>query len=861
MMNQPTVTNGNLSPLAVDFMPRPRLDRLFAQAAHSKLVYVVAGAGYGKTQAVHHYIEKQPDAVVRWVQLTESDNIGSRYWENLTHNVSSDNPDLARRLREMGFPDTLARFKQFAEILRATEHRAHKTYLVLDDFHLIHTKEALIFAERCAHLQIPGACVIIMSRKEPEINAVSLYANGKASTITEDELRFTVHEITEYLKRCGITCSATDLLRFSDATKGWALAIKLLSLVLRRVPYNLDLALDAMRQNIFHLFEMEAWSGLSEHLKKTMVRLPLVSDLPLVSLREILDDDAFTSDPPAYAPFVWFDSFSNEYRIHPLYLEFLQSKQFILSDDEKQNIYRRAAQWCSENGFFMDAIHYYAKSYQYGRMLEALLSYPFKLPYNACAYFLNILEALDPTDEEQSDYNILLLKNLFMPLLYMGMNRYEEARERSFAVIRKWENLEKPIAAYLLYTAYSNLAYIDMYVCTVSHHYDFPDYLKKAVEFYKASSSPPVKVSGPFAVTDVRSFACLVGENAGLPDFDQFVSALKKAAPYVAETYHHMYYGYDDLAVCELAFFRNQLDHARGRAHDAILKAREKKQYGIEMAAQHYLLRMAIHDGDYPLVREILKQLHSHLDNRDFWNNRMLYDIITGSFYCHIGLPKMAPLWLAVDEKEPASEARVSARELIVSVRYYLASHKYQQALTILINSYPREPQERFYFGELIFTLLLAAARLLTGDAAGAADDFVRAYGMSFNGEFEMPFIELGKTFHPLAAAVSKRGGGGIPEQWLTAVGRKATIYAKKTAVIIHAFKREKNIKDTVQLSERELEILSDLYHGLSREEIAVNRYLSINTVKKILQSIYIKLDANNNVDAVRIAVEKKIIE
>jgi len=54
---------------------------------------------------------------------------------------------------------------------------------------------------------------------------------------------------------------------------------------------------------------------------------------------------------------------------------------------------------------------------------------------------------------------------------------------------------------------------------------------------------------------------------------------------------------------------------------------------------------------------------------------------------------------------------------------------------------------------------------------------------------------------------------------------------------------------------------LSDLYHGLSREEIAATRHISINTVKTVLQSVYIKLGANNNVDAIRIAIEKKLVE
>ena len=54
--------------------------------------------------------------------------------------------------------------------------------------------------------------------------------------------------------------------------------------------------------------------------------------------------------------------------------------------------------------------------------------------------------------------------------------------------------------------------------------------------------------------------------------------------------------------------------------------------------------------------------------------------------------------------------------------------------------------------------------------------------------------------------------------------------------------------------------MLTDLYHGLSRAEIAAGRYLSVNTVKTILHGLYAKLGAENNVDAVRIALEKNLL-
>jgi len=857
----PIEKNHENVPLTAYHVPRLRVNALLDRATRCKLVYVIAGAGYGKTQAVHNYIKQHPDAVVRWLQLTESDNVGARYWEHLTHSISFDNPDLAAKLREFGFPETTARFKQFAKILRNTEHRSHKTFLVLDDFHLIHSRQALEFAERCANLNIPGACVIIISRNEPKLNVVSLISKDGISIITENELRYTQNEIADFFSLNRISFLPGEMPKISNATKGWVLAIKLLSLVLARLPDNIDRALETMKQNVFKLLEAEAFDGLPDNVRKTMVKLSLISDLPLTPLREISNGTSILETASQLSSFIWYDSFINDYRVHPLYMEFLKSKQHLLSEDEKHDTYRWAAQWCCDNNFILDAISNLTKTYQYDRVLDMMLSYPFKLPFDACEYLLGVLEAIDIEDRETENRSILLLKNLFCPLLYMGMGNFEKATEISFATITKWERSDAPIAPYLLYTAYSNLSYIETYTCTVTHKYEFAGYMKKAVEYYASSSVPPVKVAGPFGVADVRAFACLVGIGASLPEFDRFVDSSRETASYIDQTYHKMYAGYADLAAGELAFFKNLLDTARNYALNAALLARATGQHSIEAMAHYYLLRIAVHEGDKLLTKEMLRQLRNHLNNADFWNRQLLYDLFAGSFYAHMGLTEIVPSWLALEDKEISSGIHIPARELIVGVRYHFARGRYKQALAVLCNSTPREPLERFHFGELIISLLFAIARLKTGDAAGAVADFDKAYELSLGGALEMPFIELGNMFKPLAAAASARENSGIPPEWLKSVGRKASVYAKKTAVIMNTIKDEHKITDSIRLSQREKEVLKDLYHGLTRDEIATNQYLSINTVDKVLQSVFIKLDAHNSSDALRIVMDKKLID
>ena len=845
------------------YMPRPRVDKILDEATRCKLVYVIAGIGYGKTQAVYNYVTKQqPSAVVRWVQLTESDNTGSYYWENLTHNISFDNPELAHKLRELGFPETPARFKQFAEILKITEHRSNKTFLVLDDFHLITSDEALTFAENCAHLSISGACVVIISRKEPEINAVSLFSGGKAVVITEDDLRFTDDETTEFITRQNISFSQSELANFIDTTKGWVLALKLFSLTLKRTPNNINHALEVIKSNIFNLFELEAFSDFSEDVKKNLIKLSLVSDLPITSLREFWSDASFMENTPQLAPFIWFDRLIGDYRIHPFYLEFLQSKHGVLSDEEKQDTYRRIAGWCRENKFYSAAVKYCAKSEQFDQILEILLSYPFKLPADACEHFLSILEAIDPDNKERGNQSVLLLKNLFIPLLLMGAGKHEAAREHSLNIIKNWENDSAPFALYLLYTAYSNLAYISMYTCTLTHRYDFAGHLKKAVEYYKACNVPPVKVEGAFAVVDVRSSACLVGEGAELSEIEQFLETARETTGYIEETYHGMYYGYDDLVACELAFFRNHMKEAKQFANEAVLKAREKKQYSIEMMAQYYLLRIAAYEGNYSLTQEILQQLDAYLGNVVIWNRQLLYDLFVGFFYIQIGLPDLVAPWLVMDERETAaSKVHIPMRELVIGVKYHIARQNYDQALVILNNSYPREPQERFLLGELTLVLLSAVARIKLDDMAGAVSDFEKAYNLSYGGEFETPFIELGKNLHPLTTAALKQANCVIPAKWLELIEHKASIYAKQVVYIMSLVKKELKIEDNVKLTKREQEVLTALSRGLTMEEIAVKLYLSIPRIKKILQAVYTKLEANNSVAAVRLALEKNLID
>jgi DNA-binding NarL/FixJ family response regulator len=145
-------------------------------------------------------------------------------------------------------------------------------------------------------------------------------------------------------------------------------------------------------------------------------------------------------------------------------------------------------------------------------------------------------------------------------------------------------------------------------------------------------------------------------------------------------------------------------------------------------------------------------------------------------------------------------------------------------------------------------------------DREKACAVLTEAYNNASPNDIVIPFIELGKDMRMLTSFALKQPNNVIPKEWLESVNRKSATYAKRLVHVVTEYKRANNIKDDIAISPREHEILTDLSHGLSRAEIAASRRLSINTVKMVINNVFMKLGAENLADAIRIATERKII-
>jgi DNA-binding NarL/FixJ family response regulator len=83
---------------------------------------------------------------------------------------------------------------------------------------------------------------------------------------------------------------------------------------------------------------------------------------------------------------------------------------------------------------------------------------------------------------------------------------------------------------------------------------------------------------------------------------------------------------------------------------------------------------------------------------------------------------------------------------------------------------------------------------------------------------------------------------------------------ALKVMNIMRKQPHDNKIVKVFDITPREKEILEQLKTGLTYEQIAANLFISYGTVRKHIENIYKKLQVDNKVSAINIAVENKLV-
>jgi len=826
---------------------RNRLNHLFTEAMKYPLISVCAGAGYGKTTAVHDFVQEY-DAKTVWVQMSERDNVGARFWENFSHSMMQINVEFAESIQKLGFPDTPGKIKQYLVLMRDYDNKKRKVF-VFDDCHYIENADVIKFVDETIRNLPVAITVFFISRSTPRINIASLASNNKLFEASEDALRFTESELAQYFREQGISLAPDSLRTIMDDTEGWAFALNYIARSYKKAPGYEGYLRNAMKTNIFRFMETEIWCTISARLQDFLVRLSLIDHLSVDLIALLAGADVnIVSELEKQNAYVRIDSYINAFLIHPLFLEFLASKQNLLTQDQKHDTYTIAGAWCNTNGFKIDALSYYEKIGNYKAIVDMFIGSPSQIPFDI-ARFAEVVIKNAP--QEAFDSVIYLASTHLRTLMCQGLSEESDRQAAHYEEIFLKIPEDIPFRRSSLCSVYYCWIIIRAGINMKTDVYDFHLYSEKLSKCYPKPINP-----GNLIVRSPSPWICSVSASRK-GSLSDFTDALKKSAEFLYECFISFENGEYELALGEIMLYQCDMLTAESNITSAINIMRRTGHLDLLHKSLFYILRAAFYQGDYAKTELVLKEMKNILDNVKDYNRFTDYDISLCWYYCALGLPDKSPDWLKENFSVYASTRLIENYANQMKAHYFYVTRNYAPLLSHINDTRQRVS---YLFGRIEMLAMEACIHYKLKDKKRALSVLEEAYKDAAPNKIILPFIELGKDMRTLTAFALKSNGGKIPKSWLEDIYRKSASYAKRLSHILADYRRENRITDGVVISPRENEILKDLSHGLSRSEIAVSRNLSINTVKMLVNNIYMKLGAENLADAIRIATEMKIV-
>ena len=220
-MNQPSLVH------------RQRLFDLFDGQPLPPLTLICAPAGFGKTTLLIAQLEQQTYPVA-WVSLDQNDNDAVQLLRYLIAAVQKHHPELGQKETvALSSPQTSNILPVLRSLINQLSQLEQPLLLVLDDYHDInqpacHEIINYLIEHRPHHLHLA-----ITSRAEPPFPLSRLRVRRQLLEITEQDLRFTRQEAGEFLNQISkLQLTADDISILETRTEGWIAGLQLAAISL-----------------------------------------------------------------------------------------------------------------------------------------------------------------------------------------------------------------------------------------------------------------------------------------------------------------------------------------------------------------------------------------------------------------------------------------------------------------------------------------------------------------------------------------------------------------------------------------------------------------------------------------------------
>jgi LuxR family transcriptional regulator, maltose regulon positive regulatory protein len=344
---------------------RPQIDKLIAEGARGPLTTVTGPPGSGKTMAIALWAAARSDpATLVWVTLDDYDNRPKVFWSYVVAALRQAGITVPRvsPAADRGTVDHIF-LLQLASALAAQDP---PVVVVLDDLHLVTEPDTLDGLAYMLRNATPGLRLVVSSRMDPLLPLHRYRLTGELTEIRADDLAFSVPESALLMTRQGITLSADGLERIVGRTEGWVAGVRLAAISLEGHPDPDQFAkeFDSEESAITSYLVDEVLNAQPASTRDFLLRTSILNRVNADIARELNDNEPMADMLPTLAQSNAFVRPVGHgwYRYHSLFAAVLRLKLRREYPGRVPELNRRAAQWYQQNGSLSEAVRHAGES-------------------------------------------------------------------------------------------------------------------------------------------------------------------------------------------------------------------------------------------------------------------------------------------------------------------------------------------------------------------------------------------------------------------------------------------------------------------------------------------------------------------
>ncbi len=347
----------------------------------SRILSVVAPAGFGKTTAVAQWLEAEdrPTGVV--VVSAELDDPGV-FLQYLAAALASCGIATHAVAELLTTPDTVSRRRALEALCTQLSVATQPFVLVIDDADRLQQAECLRVLSTVVESVPSGSQICLCSRETIDSVATArLRANGDLAFIGVSELRFDANEARKALAYSVKNAPEPLVREVVERTEGWPFAIHVASQVLAG---GGDLAgFGGAQRDIADYLEVEFLDFQPPDKRQFLLRTAVLEDLhaPLCDYALNIDSSAHMLDSLERVSLLVtpLDEERLWYRYHPLLGEMLRRVHNLSDPKDVAAIRGRASSWCESEGDIERAVAYAQANSDHERVAQLVLTHSMRL--------------------------------------------------------------------------------------------------------------------------------------------------------------------------------------------------------------------------------------------------------------------------------------------------------------------------------------------------------------------------------------------------------------------------------------------------------------------------------------------------